>query len=497
MKRTTLTRLFLMPERLHFLCCTVALMGTVPLLWPDLSDEELQENLAAYAGIVIVMAFVASLCTMLLSCIHLALHLRNLRALGKMLQWALLWTLCYGVFCLFAIMANVAPRHEKETAEPIQQTDTLFAPDEQLIGPSSLSIAIRPEQAGAETLAEAPNLTLLENEHEEILTRYLATSPRWAGAAADATFYARPGHTVARPIGTGATLGLVHVAFLTLVEGEHLPRGYEILTPGAPFPAQKEGHTNTPDIALELGHRHYLLLAWRGSDHGETARKAINATISTVDEQFTDLAKTPTEECIARMIEGKRRSTGRTPELRLCEAPTQYGTYQAEIYANPGKAGTLLLLIKDLESGKSLRLFNCPAQYSQTDGEVFRHDIPGSIPAWMREATMSDVGNAFSPLCPIFAIKRGKTHQYFGVAFEVWFNPEDSEESRKLLLRRCYKVQPYEEAPEVPEIPEPSPEDILGEEDNNSEDATNREKPEIFSAPLPQLSEEREGQTES
>ncbi len=482
MRRTTFIRLLLMPARLHFLCCAVALAGTVPLLWPDLGDEELQESIAAYAGIVIEGAFLTSLFVLLVSCTYLVLRLRNLRALGKMLLWALQWTLCFGVFCLFAIMANVPPRHERETAEPIQQTDTLFAPNEHLTGPSSLSIAIQPELAKSETLAEAPNLTKLEDEHEEILTRHLEISPRWAGAATDATFYARPGHTVARPVGTGAALGLVHVAFLTLIEGEHLPKGYEILTPGSAFPAQEPGHAHTLDIALELGHRHYLLLAWRGSDHGETARKAINATITAVDEQFADLAKTPTEECIVRMIEGKRRSAGKTAELRLSEVPTQYGTYQAEIYANPGKAGTLLLLIKDLESGKSLRLFNCPAQYSEREEEVFRHDIPGSIPAWMREATTSDVGNAFPPLCPIFAIKRGDTHQYFGVAFEVWFNPADSSDKRKLLLRRCYKVQPYEETPVAPEILEPTPEAILSEKGSASAEG---KTPEFFPMPLP------------
>lgn len=473
MKRTTFQRMLLMSHRLHFLCCAMALLGTAPLLWPNVGQEELQETLEAYAGVVILSAFLASFIIMLIGCTCLALRLRNLRALGQMTVWGLQWTLCWGAFCLLAIVANVPPLHEMEISEPIQQTDTLFSPDEQITGPASLTLNILPENEQAETLAEAPNLELLENEHEDILSDFLRRSPRWAGAETDATFYARPGHVVARPAGNGTNLGLVHIAFLTLVEGEQLPKGYEVLRPGDPFQAREEERPNTSDIALELGHRHYLLLAWRGSAHGETARRAINAAISAVDEQFAALAKEPTEARVTQLIQGKMSISGKTPELRVSEALTQYGTYQAEIHVNPGQAGTLLLWIKDLESGQSLRLFNCPAQYSENENELFRHDIPGSIPAWTRDVTVSNVGHAFPANCPIFAIRRGDPHQYFGVAFEVWFRPADGAETR-LLLRRCYKVQAYEEAPKAPEASRPTPDELLTNEtaDETADEAT-------------------------
>ena len=71
---------------------------------------------------------------------------------------------------------------------------------------------------------------------------------------------------------------------------------------------------------------------------------------------------------------------------------------------------------------------------------------------WSLSSTQGDISNIFPENTPLFAIRIGPQHQYFGVAFEVWFKPSDVRLQRRLLLRRCYKVQAYE--PPVPETQE-------------------------------------------
>ena len=145
---------------------------------------------------------------------------------------------------------------------------------------------------------------------------------------------------------------------------------------------------------------------------------------------------------------GKRSIRGNKPELRVSEPNGQYGVYQAAVYANPGQAGTLLLIIRDIESGKSLRVFSFPAQHSDNPDELFRHDIPGTTESWMRDSAITPAATTFPQGAPFFAICLGKSHRYFGVTFEVQFVPTGADSSQaQLLLRRNYTVQAYESTP--------------------------------------------------
>ena len=69
------------------------------------------------------------------------------------------------------------------------------------------------------------------------------------------------------------------------------------------------------------------------------------------------------------------------------------------------------------------------------------------MPHWIRSEAEDDISNIFPAKTPLFAIRTGQQHQYFGVAFEIWFKPTDVRRPRRMLLRRCYKVQAYD-APE-------------------------------------------------
>lgn len=127
--------------------------------------------------------------------------------------------------------------------------------------------------------------------------------------------------------------------------------------------------------------------------------------------------------------------------MRLCSPPAQEGCYQAEFYVNPHEAGTLQIFFRRLEDGVTLRTFTIPARYSDKENELFRHDLPGSQSDW--ERAHNKLNNIFGKNTPLFVLLEDKGGQYIGVAVELWFAPDDTTHPRRLLLRRCYNVQPY------------------------------------------------------
>ena len=446
MKRlnTLFRRLLLSPTRLHVIGVIAALIACIPILFPEVCPLNAEEAVLGYAGGALLTAFGISTVLMFISAATHMLRLSNTRAISQLTKWILCWGAGVAMFVLLAILADVQPPATEEDNFPIQSSDHLYSPKEQLNGPSSLVIPIDTKKQQAEKVTETPNLTALENEHEELFKSYIERSPRWTGQEGDDTFYSKPGHLVMVPPTTSGAPGLVHVCFRTLVEGDPLPQGFTVVHPGGDFPNGGEDNKLISDIALDLGRNHFLLLAWRGSDHRQTAYKAINAAIAATDSRMQPLREAPTQETVERLLNGRESYPGKAPEFRLSEPIAQEGAYQAELYANPGGPGIILVYIKELSSGETLRLLNCQARYSDNTEELFRHDIPGSVPDWVRSNTEGDISNIFPANTPLFAIRRGPQHQYFGVAFEVWFKPSDVREQRRLLLRRCYKVQAYD-----------------------------------------------------
>lgn len=433
-----LKRFLLSPTELHVLCALLALTACLPALFPELCPEDAETMLRRYAGFTLMGSVITSTVIMLIAgAVHI-IRLNNIKALAQLLKWALVWALTIGLFVLLSITANVPPPPEEGDAHPIQTTDTLSSPHDKLTGPESLTIPIHTQDVRTDIVEALPNLAGLEENHEAILRLYLERSPRWQGMQSDDTFFSKPGHLVMIPPTASGTPGLVHVCFRRLTEGAPLPTGYAVLRPGDSFPGEESRAT---DFAIDLGRNHYLLLAWRGTAHAETMHRALNAAIIAIDNRMQTLAESPTEETVERMLRGRISYTGSTPEIRLSEPPGQEGSYQAEIYANPGEEGTLLLYCRELESGRTLRLLSCPARHSEQSEELFRHNIPEDVPEWVRSTHGRDDDVSLRKDAPVFILGTGSDHRYFGVAIEVWFKPADSHRSRRLLLRRCYRMQ--------------------------------------------------------
>lgn len=439
-------RFILYPTYLHVLCAVAAFICCVPIIFPEICPALLKQQILCYAGTGLLIAPLCSIAFLALSAIIHMARMSNARAFTQIFKWSAVWGSTVMCYIFLAIAADVEPPVLTLPGSDSPVSDTVYSPHEQLNGPASLVIPISPKEEPVTRVAEAPNLIALENEHEELLKSYIDNSPRWSGQDGDDTFYSKPGHLVMVPPTPAGIPALVHVCFRRLIEGDPLPQGYEVIKPGGEFPPMPDEHASIPDYAVDLGRNHFLLLAWRGSNHRETALRAINAAIAATDDRMQPLRDAPTPETVQRMLQGRETYPGSAPEFRLSEPLAQDGAYQAELYANPGEPGVILVYIKERKKNKTLRILNMQALYSSNADELFRHDIPGSMPHWIRSAGDGDIAKVFPHNTPLFAIKLGPQRQYFEVEFEIWFKPTDVRRSRRLLLRRCYEVQAYEPA---------------------------------------------------
>lgn len=439
---------------LHAVACITAVTSCGLILWQELLPEEYCAQGTKFAGITLASVFLFSFVWMVLSAGNQLLKLQNIKAFYHVTIWAGNWIAFTCGFAGLAYLADVQPELPPSAhGLAIQETDTAFEPNDELLGPDSLHSYISPDSHSAEVLEQAPNLTQLDTKHEDLLISFIRKSSRWKYSYNDATFHTQPGHLVLEAEKEGGdTPGLVHAAFIQLSQGETIPTGYTVCMPGDKTNALHAAEKHVPDLALDLGHNHYLLIVWRGSSSKDIAFRAMNAAISSIDGSFSTLAKNPDEQSIDAILQGKRDITGSTPDLRLSAPPAQYGSYQAEIYANPGEPGVIICQIKNLKTGKIHNMWSLPALYSSNDNELFRLDLPGDASPL---AAQLHSGTQDKKDAPFFIISKGKAYTHLDVVMEVWFIPKkDQGKNKQLLLRRCYKVQTYEDPAETPVLTE-------------------------------------------
>ena len=460
MTRRFITRLLLSSWKVHSICCLTVILCSIPLLWPPTLPEYLAWVTDSLYGNLITLAFVVSALLGTFTVLYSLFRLRYTRSLLNLLAWCVLWSATAGVWVSMALSADVAPLPAPRDSSPIQQTNDLYSPNDELKGPSSLvKKLILPDEENTSQLAYTPNMLKLETEHRDIFETYLKSVPRWAYLSKSSAFYAEPGHMIFSLPVRRQNPKLVHVCFRYIEDGTELPEGFVVVRPGEPMPNPPEG-APMPDLAVNLGSKHFLLIACRGMQSVEESRRVINATLRTIDARLQKLADKPVQATIDTAVQGVRSFSGSTPELLLCEPPTQSGTYQAEVYCNPREAGELMMIITHMTTGKVLRLFSCPARYSSDETQLFRHDFPGDIAADCSNLKHLNKDGLLPNNVPLFTIMEGEAHRFSPVVVEVWFTPKNQQSERKLILRRCYKIQsfaapgqPLSTSPETPVEP--------------------------------------------
>ena len=451
LKKFVINRL-LHPWKLPCILGFVALLACIPIIFP-FAEDETQQIIRSICGWVLMLSVSCSVVHVIITAVHFFLRLKNMRALWQITASFTVWGVVVLLFTQLAIEADPPSPYPQEEQKGLKQADTLHEATAHLKGPSTLCTYLPTTgKEGPNThIHEATNLLKLEQDHPDLFEQYLSTAPKWAYTANDDTFYSKPGHVVfVAPSADAEIPGMVHAAFRSVSAGETLPDGYEVMAPGAAISTTEEPHpTDIPDIALDLGGKRYLLLAWRGAASQATAYKAINATIAEIDSQLAPLAEEPTPATIEKLIRGNDSVKGNRPELLLTEPASQFGIYQAEIYANPGQEGTLILVIRERDTNKALLLYSHAAQYSADSEILFRHDVPLALHDKEGRRRMGNHVEFFGTNAPFFTIKEGEAHRYFAITAEVHFSPAGSRgDKTELLLKRHYNVQAYEKTEE-------------------------------------------------
>lgn len=445
------------PWKLPCILGVTALVACVPILFP-FAEGETQLLVRDICGWILMLSVGAALVQLCITTVHFFLRLKNMRALWQIITFLTVWGCVLLIFTQLAIEADAPSPYPQEAQIRAEQLDTIHETNAHLKGPSTLCchLPVNKSEATATHIHPASNLLQLEKDHPALFEQYLSTAPKWAYSANDDTFYSKPGHVVFVESADTEIPGMVHVAFRTVSAGETLPDGYEVMAPGTPIPAfEEEEPDDIPDIALDLGGKRYLLLAWRGTNSAAEAYKAINATIAEIDSQLEPLVSAPTPQTIEQLIRGNDCIEGSKTELLLAEPASQFGIYQAEIYANPGREGTLILVIRERETNKALLLYSHSARYSADPNKLFRHDVPLSLHDPEGRRRMGNHAEIFGPDAPFFTIKMGESHRYFTITAEVHFSPAGSlGDKTELLLKRHYNVQAYEkeEEPAIEEL---------------------------------------------
>ncbi len=451
--------------------CVICVTAAILIITPLGNSTATHSLLNSVCGWIFLLAFIANAAHLLSTAVYYFLKMKNLRALWQIISCVLIWFI--GVLLFMRVAVEADPPSPYQTAQTInskQETEAQKKATDTLLGPTALMLPITPQQTPPTNLSLAPNLLLLEKQHPELLETYLQQAPQWCFTANDDTFYSKPGHIVLETDSAHDMPGIVHAALRTISAGSSMPQGYQVIRPGAALPEASETNKNeVPDLALELGGKRYLLLAWRGPGDRTYAFSAINAAINTIDAQFAPLAKEPTSGGMAKLLAGITCIRGTKAEMRLAHVPTQMGIYQAEIYANPRKSGTLMLVIRDKESGHPLRIYSQKAKYSDNAQELYRHDISPAMEAAYRRMLEDDAADSIPEHAPYFYIKTGDSLSYFDITAEILFSPDNSPTDHpQLLLKNHYSVRAYEKMlPAItPPLPDPLPELPLPEEKN-------------------------------
>ncbi len=456
---------------IHTILASLSLVVTLPML----SKGLLAHSTLDILGYILVTCVGLSALWLLISLIITALKLRNTELIARLASFIGIWAFFLGLFSLAAYVAKLEKVHATE-AHTTQESIPVHLPEEKLMGESALQLYYHIDDDEEETednIATTKSLSTLSSQHPQLLRQFIENSPRWKHHMSD-QFYAELGHVVLTDTDDPTGLrGSVHASFRRLIEGENIPSGYSPAKPQSPFPSDdtREGSSDDdiPDIALDLGGDYILLLAWRGrSEDKAQAHRAINAAIRAIDDQFEALLKRPS---LTGALPSQRRSVshrGTQAEIRLNSPPSQYGCYQAEIYANPHQNGFFSLIAKDAESGKELNTISFRSLYSFDDQELFRHELPQSLPTWMRkeEWIPRDL--------PLFTIEKSDQLRSFVIDLELWFTPYGNQQVPRILTSKRYRVQSFQ-----PRILEP---ELIMQESAEDEEASPTADTPVFSS---------------
>lgn len=284
----------------------------------------------------------------------------------------------------------------------------------------------RPGGNSAEAAFALPSLARLRKEHPQLLDRFLAAHPGWR------VYEERGGRFASRRWMDGdawrMTLHGSYSAFnsdaprfqvrTTLgFSGSAWARGAQRITPGTNIlvSTRRANELLLSDVLIPV--EDLVVELFEGSDAPE--RRITLAAVEELEREFAALLAAPDWVHAEKLLPHGAFAAG-AASIELRES-FQWGLYNATVRCNPGMAGRVYL-----------KAFEITRNYPLSADKL--KEATNEWVGWSDDSSEQFLSETH------FTIYEGDWGQFYGARFEVWFEPDDGSDERK-LMERSFKIQ--------------------------------------------------------
>lgn len=324
-----------------------------------------------------------------------------------------------------------------EIAEPLKMKEGSWGGPEDVFQTALLEALQKPGSGDATVQAELPSLVQLHKSSEDILRRYLASSPAWRMFSERGRLFATRRWMIGSQWEFTLHGNYDHSTF-DHFQKDAVPKFQTRLTLGISGKPWWEGWSTTK---IRLGEKGKVRLGYGNQlqeshciintgvwpveifeQSGDPERKLTKASLQQLEEELRPLAKAPTWETIRKLLPPGSIGKG-VSSLNLSKS-FQGGIYDSQIWVNPGEPGMLYLKAFEVTQGTPLSV----------------KDLKESTSEWVG---WSDDPSELFFANTNFTIYEGEWDKFYAARFEVWFVPDSGKPERK-LLERNFKIEGWQ-----------------------------------------------------
>jgi hypothetical protein len=284
--------------------------------------------------------------------------------------------------------------------------------------------------------ADLSPLTQLQQQHPDVLRRYLATSPAWRVFTEHGSIFATRrwmigsqwqyslhGYYTRDAIDMWARSGVPDFQSRTTIGLSGEPWN------GRNATRLQAGRAVKPSLSTGNGMSESHCIVTAGSlvvelfEQSKTReRRLTKAALKHLDEELQPLAQAPSWATIQEILPSGSIRRG-TPSLELRHS-FQPGLYNSEVWVNPGESGRVYLKAFEVTKGTPL---------SAEELKQYSNEWVG----WSNDPQQLFFSNAH------FTIYEGDWGKPYAAHFEVWFAP-DSGKAERRLIEKVFKIEGWQ-----------------------------------------------------
>lgn len=325
-----------------------------------------------------------------------------------------------------------------EISEPLENMDEKPGINDAFQQALLLTINSKGDNGDTTVTANISNLVTLQEQHQDLLMRYFASSPAWR-------LYPESGgkYATRRWMIDSQWLFSLHGYYsksdIDQWSERNIPNFQTRLSIG--FSNKTWGNIFSESKALKNGESKKLDLRVGNSMHQSSCliesspllleifeqasireRKLTQASIDFLNAELAPLVKSPTHTTLKDILPKGSIVVGKPSfELRKSFQP---GIYSSEMRINPGESGMIYLKAFEVTGGEQLSEYSLKQRTSEWAG-------------WSHDPQELFYVNSN------FTIYEGDWGKPYAARFEIWFVPDSGEDERK-LLQKVFKIEGWQ-----------------------------------------------------